>query len=318
MRYRARACRTLGRSPRRMVHPHRVRRHTRHGTRDTETPGAHPLMSEPSSRLERRTLLPKKCVREERPGRARPSIRLSVLRHRLFERSQRPSRSRVAGDGLHAPDRCGPSSSLWPRNVSIRSPDRDELRRRSRRSPYRALRPGQKQERPLCRSGFQPDSIVGVVEHSEECVLRNRNAPYLLHTFLPLFLLFEEFSFSGDVAAVTLGRDVLAQRGNIFAGNHPTADRGLDRYFELMTVDLALELLYQLAPAPIRMGTMDDGGKRVDSLARDQNIEPAQITGPIPDNVVIHRTVAARGALELVVEVVDHVRKRQFISQNRA
>src|SRR5262245_12053970 len=54
--------------------------------------------------------------------------------------------------------------------------------------------------------------VVAVIKDREKRVLRDFDTAYLLHTFLPLFLLFQELSFSGDVATVALGRDVLAQR----------------------------------------------------------------------------------------------------------
>src|SRR5437868_4077646 len=43
-----------------------------------------------------------------------------------------------------------------------------------------------------------------------------------------------------------------------------------------------------------------------------------QIAGAEADEVVIHCAVPLRGALELVVEVVDHLRKRQLVGEDHA
>ena len=74
-------------------------------------------------------------------------------------------------------------------------------------------------------------------------------------------LCFKKFAFSGDVAAVALGGDVLAQGRDGFAGDHPAADGGLDGDLELVAVDLAFELSNR-AP-PVGVGAMHDYGEGV-------------------------------------------------------
>src|SRR4051812_26778709 len=86
-------------------------------------------------------------------------------------------------------------------------------------------------------------SIVAIIEDREECLLRDLDIPYLFHTLLALFLLFEKFAFARNIAAVALGGDILAEGRDAFPGDHAAANRRLDRDFKLMTLDLTFELL---------------------------------------------------------------------------
>ncbi len=52
--------------------------------------------------------------------------------------------------------------------------------------------------------------------------------------------------------------------------------------------------------------------------AVDQDIEPHEIGGEVADQLVVHGAVAARGALEFVVQVIDHFRQRQVIREHGA
>ena len=58
---------------------------------------------------------------------------------------------------------------------------------------------------------------------------------------LPAFLGFEQFFLAGDVAAVALGEDVLAERTDGFAGDDAGADGGLDGDFEELARDFAAD-----------------------------------------------------------------------------
>jgi hypothetical protein len=60
--------------------------------------------------------------------------------------------------------------------------------------------------------------------------------------FLPSFCFLEQLALAGHVAAVALGRDVLAEGLDRLAGDDLAADRRLQRDFELVPVDLAAEL----------------------------------------------------------------------------
>ena len=151
----------------------------------------------------------------------------------------------------------------------------------------------------------------------------DRNASWEISTFptcfirfLPSFCFSRSLLFLRDVAAVALGGDVLAKGRDRFAGDDPAADGRLDGHLELVAVDLAFELSHQLSAPPVGVGTMDDHGEGIDPLAGHQDVQPAKVAGAVADQVVIHRAVAARGALELVVEVVNHLRQRQFVGQD--
>src|SRR3989304_1089917 len=54
-------------------------------------------------------------------------------------------------------------------------------------------------------------------QHRQERLLRNLDPADPLHAPLPFLLFFEQLALAGDVAAVALGQDVLAQRLDRFA-----------------------------------------------------------------------------------------------------
>src|ERR1017187_1875947 len=58
--------------------------------------------------------------------------------------------------------------------------------------------------------------------------LRDIHGAEGLHAFLAFLLLFQELALAGDVAAVTLGGHVFAQRADGFAGDDFAADGGLN------------------------------------------------------------------------------------------
>src|ERR1700722_3565982 len=102
-------------------------------------------------------------------------------------------------------------------------------------------------------------SIVAVVEDGEKGFLRDLDVPYLFHTLLALFLLLQQLSFARNVAAVALGRDILAQGRDRFARDHPAADGRLDRHLELVPLDFAPQFLDQFAAPAVGMGLVHDG-----------------------------------------------------------
>src|SRR5208283_1350945 len=124
---------------------------------------------------------------------------------------------------------------------------------RSRLSRSRPTRPGGSE----CRPRLFPTlarSIVGIVENRQKSVLGNLDVPHLFHTLLALLLLFEQFPFSCNVSAVTLG-------------GHTAANGRLDGNLELVPVDFALQLPDQFPTAPVGMGPVHDDGKGIDLLA---------------------------------------------------
>src|SRR5438045_5516449 len=84
----------------------------------------------------------------------------------------------------------------------------------------------------------------------QERLLRDLDRSDLLHALLPLLLLLEEFALPRDVAAVTLGGHVLAQRPDRLARDHLGADRRLNHHLEQLPRDELLQLLGDLA-APL-------------------------------------------------------------------
>src|SRR5437870_4436911 len=83
---------------------------------------------------------------------------------------------------------------------------------------------------------------LGGRERGDEGLLRHLNAAHHLHPFLAFFLLLEQLALAGDVTAVALREDVLADRADVLARDHPRPDRGLDRHLELLAGDQLAQL----------------------------------------------------------------------------
>ena len=66
--------------------------------------------------------------------------------------------------------------------------------------------------------------------------------PESAFSFLPLFLLFQQLLFAGDVAAVAFGQHVFAHGFHGFAGNHLAADGGLHGDLEELAGNILLKL----------------------------------------------------------------------------
>src|SRR5579864_3001105 len=66
------------------------------------------------------------------------------------------------------------------------------------------------------------------LQHRHEGVLRNLDRTDSLHAPFAFLLLLQQFAFPGHVAAVALGENVLAHRGDRFAGDDLASDRSLD------------------------------------------------------------------------------------------
>src|SRR5690348_9447971 len=92
----------------------------------------------------------------------------------------------------------------------------------------RLLAPGYR--RLLLALGRSRAVIAG--EHRDEGLLRNLHGTHHLHALLALLLLLQQLPLTGDVTAVALGEDVLADGADGLAGDHAGADGGLDRYLE--------------------------------------------------------------------------------------
>src|SRR3954467_2651750 len=91
-------------------------------------------------------------------------------------------------------------------------------------------------------------AVVAQLEHRQERLLRDLDAPDLLHPLLALLLTLEELALPRDITAVALGGHVLAEGLDRLAGDDVRADRGLDRDVVLLARDLRAQLLGQHAP----------------------------------------------------------------------
>src|SRR5437868_6884671 len=74
--------------------------------------------------------------------------------------------------------------------------------------------------------------VIVHLERGDEGFLRNLHLAELAHLLLALFLLVQQLALAADVAAITFGGDVLAQRRQRLTGDHLAADGSLDRDLE--------------------------------------------------------------------------------------
>src|SRR5215208_4356442 len=100
-------------------------------------------------------------------------------------------------------------------------------------------------------------------QRREEGLLRNLDAPHLLHPALAGLLLLEQLPLPRDVAAIALGRHVFAIRPHGLPGDDPLPHRGLHRHLELLAWDQLPELLYKRPPTPVRLVAVHDDGESV-------------------------------------------------------
>src|SRR5688572_14418678 len=109
-------------------------------------------------------------------------------------------------------------------------------------------------------------------QRCQEGFLGYLHAADLLHAALALFLLLEELAFTGYVATVALGGNVLAVSADGLAGDHALAHGGLDRHLELLAWDQLFEFLDEGAGALIGLVAVDDDGERIDGLTGDEDL----------------------------------------------
>src|SRR3984885_12368332 len=115
--------------------------------------------------------------------------------------------------------------------------------------------------------------VAAAFEHRQEGLLRNFDLAELLHPLLAFALLLQQLALAGDVAAIALGGDVLAQRGDGFPGDDPRADGGLKRNLELMLGDFAFEPFHEGAAPLVGFRAMHDRREGIDPIALHQNVE---------------------------------------------
>ena len=110
-------------------------------------------------------------------------------------------------------------------------------------------------------------------QHCHESALGHLHVADLPHALLALLLLLEELALTGNISAVALGQHVLAHCLDGLAGNDLRSDGGLYRYLELLTRNQLLELLADAAAEIVGPLPMNQGGKGVDRLAVEQDVQ---------------------------------------------
>src|SRR5712691_9238292 len=100
-------------------------------------------------------------------------------------------------------------------------------------------------------SGSSPASGVAHPEGGDEGGLRDVDLAELAHPLFAFLLLFEELAFTGHVAAIAFGGDILAQRLDRLARHHPSAERRLDRDLEQLARDQLFQALAQGSAAAL-------------------------------------------------------------------
>src|SRR4051794_2883521 len=122
-------------------------------------------------------------------------------------------------------------------------------------------------------------AVVAEFEHRQERLLRDLDAPDLLHPLLSLLLALEELALARDVAAVALGGHVLAEGLDGLAGDDVRADRGLDRDVVLLARDLRAQLLGQRLSDLVCRLLLEDKRLLLDGLAWAQDVELGHVRG---------------------------------------
>src|SRR3979411_384434 len=105
-------------------------------------------------------------------------------------------------------------------------------------------------------------------QHRHEGFLRDLDRPHALHSLLAFLLLLQQLALASHVAAVTLCQDVLSLRRDRLAGDHLTADGGLDRHFIELARDDRLQLLDQFPALDLGLAAVRDQGQSIDRLTR--------------------------------------------------
>src|SRR5208282_5408915 len=170
----------------------------------------------------------------------------------------------------------------------------------------------------MLRAGSATTALLPDLEQGQKSLLRNLDPPDLFHPLLAFLLLLEQLAFPRDIAAVTLGGDVLAQRLNGFARDNLGADRGLNRDFEHLAWNQLAHFLAQ-RPAPfVSLVAMHDYRKRVHHLAVNSNVQFNQRPGTKVQKLVVQRRVTAAHRFQPIVKVEDDFSQRQLVVQDDA
>src|SRR5262245_31030748 len=165
------------------------------------------------------------------------------------------------------------------------------------------------------RARLRSCSAVAIeLEDRQEGLLRDLDPPDLLHPLLPGLLLLEQLPLAGDVPAVELRRDVLAERLHRLPGEHPRAHRRLDRDVEELAGDRPLKPLDERPAGRVGGVAVDDQRQRVDPVAGEEDVELDEVRVAVAERLVVERGIARGSRLELVVEVEDDLGERQVVA----
>ena len=85
-----------------------------------------------------------------------------------------------------------------------------------------------------------------------------------------------------------------------------------------MARDQVLQPLAHAAAAGLGARAVDDHGERVDRLVVDEDAHLDEVAGAVADLVIVETGIAARNALQPVIEIEHHLVERQFIGDLRA
>src|SRR5829696_157292 len=157
--------------------------------------------------------------------------------------------------------------------------------------------------------------VVAQLQDGQERLLGHLDPADLLHAPLALLLALEQLALAGDVAAVALGRDVLAERLDGLAGDDLRAHGGLDRHVVLLARDLLAQALGQDLALVVGLVAVHHHAQRIDRVAAEQHVELDEVGRAQADRLVVQRGVSARAGLELVEEVEHDLREREVVGE---
>src|SRR5688572_6650870 len=161
-------------------------------------------------------------------------------------------------------------------------------------------------------------AIRPYLQHRQERLLGDLDASHALHALLAFLLLLEQLSLARDVAAVTLGEHILAQRLHRLAGDDPAADRRLYRHLEHLPGNQLAHLRGERTPALVGHVAVHDHGERVDRLLVHQDVELDERRLLIAGDMVVERRVSARQRLQPIVELQHDFVERQLVGDEHA
>src|SRR5579859_3906001 len=109
----------------------------------------------------------------------------------------------------------------------------------------------------------RPPAMASIhLQDGEKRLLRYFHGPHLLHALLPLLLLLQKLALAADVAPVTLGQHVLAQRFHARPRDDLRSDRRLDRHLEELARNEILQLVGDLASPFVGLVPVYDDAER--------------------------------------------------------